>query len=164
MTLSEIIRLAIVPALQLLPAMMDTAQARVMLLAIGLQESAFSARRQAGNGPARGFWQFELGTEVSRGGVWGVYLHPASRLLLERLCQARGVVFRPEAIYRTVETDDVLAAGVARLLLFTDPRALPPVADHEAAWDLYKRTWRPGKPHPTKWPANHAKALAEVRS
>lgn len=71
MTLSEIICLAIEPALRLLPPAMDTVKARVMLLAIGLQESAFAARRQAGNGPARGFWQFELGTPQSRGGVWG---------------------------------------------------------------------------------------------
>lgn len=163
MTLSDIIRLAIVPALQLLPAMMDTAQARVMLLAIGLQESQFLARRQAGNGPARGFWQFELGTQETRGGVWGVFLHPVSRMLLERLCTARGVVFQPLAIYRAVAADDVLAAGVARLLLFTDPRALPAVTDAQAAWDLYARTWRPGKPHPKKWPGNHAQALEEVR-
>ena len=45
------------PAAKLLPGM-DSAKARVMLLAIGLQESRFEHRRQIG-GPARGFWQFE---------------------------------------------------------------------------------------------------------
>ncbi|KWR74220.1 hypothetical protein ACUXAV_000181 [Cupriavidus metallidurans] len=164
MTLSEIICLAIEPALRLLPPAMDTVKARVMLLAIGLQESAFAARRQAGNGPARGFWQFELGTPQSRGGVWGVFLHVASRPHLERLCLARRVAFQPEAIHRAIEVDDVLAAGVARLLLFTDPFALPSVTEQQAAWDLYARTWRPGKPHPKNWPANHARAVAEVQS
>lgn len=162
MTLVDIIHLAIIPALQLLPPTMDTLQARVMLLAMGLQESAFAARRQKSNGPARGFWQFELGTRQSRGGVWGVYLHDASRLLLERLCEARNVSFEPAAIYRAIETDDVLAAGVARLLLFTDPHQLPAVGEVQDGWDLYDRIWRPGKPHPDKWPANYARAVAEI--
>lgn len=51
------------PALKLLPSM-DSVRARMMLLAIGLQESRFEHRRQLGNGPARGFWQFESGGGV----------------------------------------------------------------------------------------------------
>ena len=57
----------------------------------------------------------------------------------------------PDAIYAALEYDDVLAAGVARLLLWTDPKALPPVGDVDAAWALYLRTWRPGKPKPDSW-------------
>ena len=75
MTLEQVMRDAVRPALALLPAAMNTPQARCMLLAIGLQESRFVHRRQIG-GPARGFWQFERGTRTSRGGVWGV---PAPR-------------------------------------------------------------------------------------
>ncbi len=30
------------------------------------------------------------------------------------------------------------------------------------AWNLYMRTWRPGKPHRSTWPALYAEALAEV--
>ena len=56
MTLDEITRTAIDPALELFPKHMDSPQARVMLLSIGLQESRFEYRRQMGNGPARGFW------------------------------------------------------------------------------------------------------------
>ena len=70
MTLEQVMRDAVRPALALLPAAMNTPQARCMLLAIGLQESRFVHRRQIG-GPARGFWQFERGTRTSRGGVWG---------------------------------------------------------------------------------------------
>lgn len=158
----EFIKQALSPALALLPAAMDTPKARVMVLAICLQESGLIHRRQMGNGPARGFAQFELGTRQSRGGVWGVYLHDASRFWLDRLCASRGVQFLPESIWNALETDDVLAAGVARLLLFTDPKRLPATDDPDGAWGLYLRTWRPGKPRPETWPGNHALARLEV--
>ncbi|WP_343718879.1 hypothetical protein [Achromobacter dolens] len=161
MTLDTIVADAIIPALALLPAGMDTPAARVMLLAIGLQESRFVHRRQIG-GPARGFWQFEKGTRASRGGVWGVYLHPASKDRLAALCKARSVSCDPDAIYAALEYDDVLAAGVARLLLWTDPKALPAVGDADAGWALYLRTWRPGKPHPHTWPDLYRQAVAQV--
>lgn len=162
MTLDTIVSDAITPALALLPAGMDTPAARVMLLAIGLQESRFVHRRQIG-GPARGFWQFEKGTRASRGGVWGVYLHAASKDRLAALCKARSVTCDPDAIYAALEYDDVLAAGVARLLLWTDPKALPPVGDAEAGWALYLRTWRPGRPHPQTWAELYRQAVAQVR-
>lgn len=158
MTPAEVLRDAVMPALALLPAQMNSAQARVMLLAIGLQESGLTARRQYGNGPARGLWQFERGTEKSRGGVWGVYLHEASRYWLDHLCAARGVLFQPESIYQALEHDDVLAAGVARLLLFTDPKRLPATDDVDGGWSLYMRAWRPGKPRRETWAENHRKA------
>ncbi|OMG87693.1 hypothetical protein [Achromobacter xylosoxidans] len=162
MTLNSIVSDAINPALALLPAGMDTPAARVMLLAIGLQESRFVHRRQIG-GPARGFWQFEKGTRASRGGVWGVYLHQASKDRLAALCKARSVSCDPDAIYAALEYDDVLAAGVARLLLWTDPKALPPLGDAGAGWALYLRTWRPGKPKPDSWPDIYRQAAAEVQ-
>lgn len=167
--LSEIVGSTVEPAMRLLPAAMDTAQARVMLLAIGLQESRFEHRyqvvqgRPGVKGPARGFWQFELGTRASRGGVWGVYLHEASRYWLSIVCAARGVAFDPKALWERVEHDDVLAAAVARLLLFTDAQRLPAVNDTAAAWDLYaRRTWRPGKPHRQTWDAFHVQAREQV--
>ncbi|MFY3138025.1 hypothetical protein ACOTFF_15700 [Achromobacter xylosoxidans] len=162
MDLKTMIEAAVTPALALLPAAMDTQAARVMLLAIGLQESRFLHRRQIG-GPARGFWQFEKGTRASRGGVWGVFLHAASRDHLPALCKARSVACDPDAIYAALEYDDVLAAGVARLLLWTDPKALPPVGDADAGWALYLRTWRPGKPKPDSWPDLYRQAAAQVQ-
>ena len=48
MELSDVRRTAIEPALLLLPARMESPQAVVMLLAIGLQESRFTHRRQIG--------------------------------------------------------------------------------------------------------------------
>lgn len=163
MTLDQIMEDALRPAMALLPARMDTPEAGCMLLAIGLQESRFVHRRQIG-GPARGFWQFEKGTRASRGGVWGVFLHAASRDHLATLCKARGVAADPDAIYTALEYDDVLAAGVARLLLWTDPKALPPVGDEDAAWALYLRTWRPGKPKPDSWAGLYQRAVAAVQA
>lgn len=163
MELKQIISSAVAPGLALLPQRMDTPAARVMLLAIGLQESRFMHRQQIG-GPARGFWQFEKGTRATRGGVWGVYLHPASKDRLVALCKARSVSCDPDAIYAALEYDDVLAAGVARLLLWTDPKALPAIGDADAGWALYLRTWRPGKPHPKTWPALYAQAMAALEA
>lgn len=161
MDLHDITETAINPALQLLPRGLDDVRARLLLLAIGLQESRFEYRRQLGNGPARGFWQFELGTRVSKGGVWGVYLHPTTEGLLQSLCRSRGAPCKPDAIWAALETDDVLAAGVARLLIMTDAYKLPAVEDVDGAWRLYaQRCWRPGKPHPETWPRFHAQARA----
>lgn len=170
MTPREFNKRVLNPALNLLPAAMDSAQARVMLIAIALQESrlihrwqVIDPKRSDVKGPARGLFQFEKGTRASRGGVWGVYLHPASKGHLAALCKARSVACDPDAIYAALEYDDVLAAGVARLLLWTDPKALPQVGDTEAAWSLYLRTWRPGKPKPDSWPDLFRQAVAEVQ-
>ena len=161
----------ILPALKLLPAAMNSIEALVMLVAIALQESNLEHRWQVidpkhpgKKGPARGLWQFELGTKASKGGVWGVYLHPSSRYWLAQVCAARGVAFEPRAIWLALETDDLLACCVARLLLFTDPKKLPSISDVMGAWTLYRvRTWRPGKPHQEKWADNHAAAALAVQ-
>ena len=165
MTLDQITKTGINPALTLLPPNMDTPQARVMLLAIGLQESRFTARRQlVGNppkpiGPAKSFWQAEQGG----GMVHGVRLHEQSRALAAMLYASRGVAANDRAIWDTIENDDVLAAGLARLLLWTDPKPLPKLGDAEGAWQLYLRTWRPGKPHRASWDALYAQALKAVQ-
>ncbi len=158
MNCEEITRTAIDPALAMLPKHMDSPQARVMLLTIGLQESRFEYRRQMGNGPARGFWQFE-----QNGGVRGCVNHPASSGLLRQICVAREVAFEPRAIWSALERDDVLAAAVARLLLYTDPRPLPALDDAQGAWDCYYRNWRPGKPHRQTWDDLHARAVEFVQ-
>ncbi len=160
----EIPSSAIDAALALLPSAMDTPQARVMLLAIGLQESRFVHRFQivAGKprakGPARGFWQFERG-----GGCAGVLRHAASRYWMFQVCEIRGCKPTADALWRAIENDDVLAAAAARLLLFTDPKRLPAVGDEAGAWALYMRVWRPGKPHRQTWPALHQQALRHVQ-
>lgn len=156
---------AVEPALRLLPAAMDTARARVQLLAIGLQESRLQHRRQlVGNpprpiGPAKGLWQCERG-----GGCKGVVEHSASRYWMAAVCKMRSVDFNATAIWNAIEHDDVLAAAVARLLLFTDPRRLPELGDEREAWNLYLRTWRPGKPKRETWAALYAQAINTVET
>lgn len=146
---------AIDGALALLPEQMDSHEARVMLWAIGLQESRFTHRRQIG-GPARGFWQFEDGRLSALAGLLRL---DSTAGHMDTLAEARCV--RPErsAIYRQLEHDDILAAGVARLLLWSDPQRLPRIGDADGAWALYLRTWSPGKPHPRTWASLYSQAL-----
>lgn len=155
------VQIAISAALAALPARMDTPEARVMMLAIGLQESRFEHRRQIVGGrpvgPAKGYWQFER-----LGGCRGVVDHAASRYWAHSMCEARGVKFNATAVWNAIEGDDVLAAAVARLLLFTDPRRLPGLGNAREAWNLYIRTWRPGQPHRNTWGAFYAEALDHV--
>lgn len=158
MTLTEIRAQAIKPALALLPARMSSPEAEVMLLAIGLQESRFEHRRQLvgspprPTGPAKSFWQAEQGG----GMVSGLLRYHDGRVrdLAVGLCAVRDVEPVPRAVWDAIERDDVLAAGLARLLLWTDPHALPAIGDEQGAWDLYLRVWRPGRPRKEKWAAS----------
>ncbi len=147
-------------AMALLPAALDTKKARALLMAICLQESGLTARAQivagGGKGPARGLAQFELG-----GGVRGVMTHPASRELAAKVCQDRRIGGATSSVvWAELERDDVLALAFARLLLLTDPRPLPELGDQAGAWSYYVRNWRPGKPHPNRWPANYQAAAS----
>ena len=130
---------------KLLPLKMDSHFARVNQAAIGQQESGYLVRRQYGNGPARGYWQFEEG-----GGVKGVMEHKATADLARNVCHARGVPFVRRTVWEALETDDVLAAAFCRLLMWTDSGKLP--VSEADGWAMYIRTWRPGKPHIDKWP------------
>lgn len=145
----------IVPALALLPAHMGTPEARVMLLAIGAQESGYRTRQQVG-GPAHGLWQNEQP-------VQGLLLsNPASAAEVRRLCASRAVAAWPAYMYWAVATDDIFAASIARLILWCDPHPLPALGDVDDAWLCYQKIWGPGKPRPEDWPANYKAALAAV--
>ena len=151
MTLDELNDRVLTPALELLPDRMESPRARVMLLAINLQEDPLQERTQRGNGPARGLFQFERG-----GGVRGVLSHPATAEVASVVCTARGVAPEERAVWNSLQTDDILAACFARLLLWTDPK--PMAQNAGQGWGLYARVWRPGKPHPEKWDDNYARA------
>lgn len=145
----------IVPALALLPAHMDTPEARVMLLAIGGQESSYRTRKQVG-GPARGLWQCE------RPVLQLLLDNRASEVAVRNLCSARAVAPLASDMYFAVGTDDVFAAGIARLILWCDPHPLPAVGDADEAWACYLHVWGPGKPRPQDWPANYQAALSAI--
>lgn len=173
LSLAEITRRGLDPAFKLLPAKMDTLDARVIELTIGLQESQFRDRRQllsvkdpaTGHitlqpvGAAKSFWSGEVGG----GMVSGVLRHPATKEYAQAVYQARHVKPNPTAIWNAIENDDVLAAALARLLIFTDPQPLPRLGDSRGAWALYaERLWKPGKPKPETWPGYYREALEFV--
>ena len=170
-----VVRLCIDPALKLLPARMDTPEARVMMLAITGQEADFHHRWQVFDrarpdamGAARGLWQFERG-----GGVRGVLTHERTKRLAIDVCRMRNVPATIDAVYNRLHEDDILAAAFARLLLWSSPAALPAVGDVDAAWRAYLREWRPGA-HANgstsqreglrrKWAGYYATALVTLR-
>ena len=150
MTLDDLDRLALAPALSLLPAQMDSPRARAMLCAIALQESGLQYRAQIG-GPARGWLQFEPI------GIDGVLQHHSSADLAHGVCHTLG--YRAEAgeLIAAIEHNDVLAVCFARLLLWRLPDDLP--TTEAQAWAQYVSTWRPGKPHETRWHANWRRGI-----
>lgn len=160
------------PALALLPYGLTSDRAEVMLLAITLQEAGkdglLAYRLQQEQGPARGLWQNERG-----GGVAGVLGSPATADLARRFCAVRGVPALSASVYDALPHDDILAAGIARLILFADPAPLPALDDVDGAWRCYLRNWRPGayargssddrKALEAKFRRQHALALHAVR-
>lgn len=156
-TPTEILEGPMAEGRRLLPTLRWTADVCVIMIAIGLQESAFKVRRQYNNGPAAGYWQFERG-----GGVRGVMRHSASSGLARQVVDERGVPWDETAIWTALQYDDVLAACFARLLLWTDHRPIPTRTDVDGQYAYYERNWRPGKPHKNDWPINHAVAVTTV--
>lgn len=163
MKISDAYPLAIWPAFNLLARLAPdkrwaSPEATVALLSIGLQETKFLTRIQYGNGPARSFWQFEEG-----GGVKGVMNHHSVGKYCKLVCEYFNVPFDKHSIWKAMETNDVLGAVMARLLLYSSPKALPKVGDERGMWQMYLDNWRPGKPHPATWPDNYATALKELK-
>ncbi len=159
----EILINAIDPALALLDRLggiKPSQEARLEMLAIAGQESAWQYRQQIG-GPAHSFWQFEKG-----GGVYGVLHHPASKDKIKDICAELGVTCDADTIYELMAKPegDVLSACMARLLLWTDPAPLPAVGDVDHSWAFYQRNWRPGAPHPDVWPGRYGTAMGLVQN
>ncbi len=148
------LRNALEPALKLLPAQMDSPAARAMVIAICLQESRLTHRRQIG-GPARSYAQFEQG-----GGVHGVLTHPTSKPLIRSVLTA--LDYDPDSLefacWTAIEHNDILCAAFARLLLYTLPDSLPAMKETQKAWGQYVSAWRPGAPKPLTWPDLYAQA------
>lgn len=153
------IRAFVIPAAySVLPAEMQSDRATALLLAIALQESDGTQRRQGGGGPARGFWQFEVA------GVNGVMRHERTHA---HLMQALQVLRYPKTspartLQAVLEHNDVLAAVLARLNLWWLPSALPDRLDEAEGWRQYLAAWQPGKPRPADWPENFARGWGMV--
>lgn len=132
-------------ACQLLPAQMDSLEAKAMLIAIALQESRFEHRVQM-QGTAHGFWQFELG-----GGVRGVLNHPTTHYHILSVLDDLEYDELPITSYNAIEHNDILACAYARLLLWTLPDPLTQRGEPDRAWLQYLNAWRPGKPIRETW-------------
>lgn len=155
---------AIDEAFSLLPSTWDTQPARICHAAFGWQETKYLHRRQLVRrngalveaGPACGYWQME-----KTGGVAGVMNFGGlvtSKAM--HVCNIRGVPWRRDDILLALSQDDVLAAAFARLLMYTDRGALP--TTQRDAWAMYRRVWRPGKPHPETWDAAWAFGVSQA--
>lgn len=144
MNLLEVVRTYLQPGLDLLPHRMDSFEARLLLLAIGLQESRFLYRRQLPQGPARGWFMFEPI------GVRGVLEHPATRPLAHDMAAMLGYESAtPQELWAAIQHNDALACVFARLALWRHPDPLPQTAPE--GWRYYLEIWRPGKPHEHTW-------------
>lgn len=137
----ELLRAVVLPALASAAAATDEPRlqdprAAILLAAIAIQESDLRWARQAPAGPARSWWQIEVGTardiqaRVSQ-------LGPRWRRLLDWHDGATGDV--EEALLGYPLSGCVWA----RLLLWLDPAPLPPIGDEAAALETYKAVWRP---------------------
>lgn len=139
-----------------LPSKMESPQASVQLLAIFLQESGLTERRQRGNGPARGIGQCEIES------IQNAFQHPVTSGLAKQVATNLGYDPVAVLVYDQLANDDVLAACFARLILWLDPGPLPTLGHEAAAWDYYKRNWRPGKPRIADWHENYEAAIEAV--
>lgn len=144
-------------AMSMLPARMDSSEARVQLLAIGLQESRLQHRRQLGGGPAISLWQGERG-----GGFPLLVKHPATRELARGLLERMGYGEPDDSDFWALEHNDIAACLAARLLLWTHPGPLP--RDAVNAWAYYLALWRPGKPHRHTWDDFYDQAWAVIEA
>lgn len=162
MTPSTLLETIIDPALRLVETKYRTDEARALLIAIALQESEISERRQTLNAgrwwlyptsPGTGFWMFEAG-----GAVHGVLKHPVCSAFIGPVLKTLEYPSNRDIIHDALVHNDVLACLMARALLLSLPAPLPARGDHEEGWRQYIEAWQPGKPKPDKWPRNYAAA------
>ena len=180
MTPADALALVVAPTCRWLAARtgkpLDTPEAWAMLLAIAGQETGFQHRRQvSAKKPALGWPQFELGTYEPRAGLMGLMAHegvgrtacemaeclmPGLKLIeVTRVKWAMGVA----KVYAAIEHNDVLAFGMARLLLWTVSAPLPLRDQPAEGWRQYaQEAWRPGRPHPETWRRHWDAAWAAV--
>lgn len=130
-------------------------RARVLILAIAGQESTWKYRRQI-NGPARSYWQFE-GLSGGAGEVFD-----RSPALIRHICTRLDIEPTFGVVFEAMIWNDILAASMARLLLWPYPGSLPEVDEVEAAWQYYLKVWRPGAPHRHTWDDRYGTARNAV--
>lgn len=142
-------------------------KAKAMLLAIALQESDLVHRQQL-----VGAGQWWRSTKLIAAGYW-MFEEECVRLLLEHKNRTVGPLMRnlcdlfdyprdAKVVHQALVHNDILAAAVARLLLYTVPTPLPDADSVEDAWEQYLWAWRPGKPRREDWDRNYYRAWNTV--
>ena len=152
-------RLIVVPTLEWLGRPFDSVEARVLLLAIGMQETRFEERDQGDSaieGPALGFWQFEKPAVADFFARGTVLLRSRAGMLMADLPAT------PIAAWHAIgQGADHLACILARDLLWRGVRSpLPALGDIDGAYAQYLKAWRPGKPSRDRWTTAYAQAIA----
>lgn len=132
--------------LSLLPAKFDSIKARALILKIVMQESLGIYRDQLERdgrntvlGPALGLGQFERG-----GACTALLRHPVTKPHLLSVLKRLGVPATPDAFWRALKYDDVLAMAACRINLMWLPQALPDIDDADEAHHQYIQAWQPG--------------------
>lgn len=162
MTPQRLYQTAIRPALDELAQLgiPSSQQAARFLLAIAIQESGLKHRRQvvsggAENGPAVSFLQGEI-----TGGLIDMLNRPVTSKYMRAICEAYNVTPTPAGLWEAIRYQDIVAFAAGRLLIYTLPSKL--AVTEQEGWLQYMSAWRPGKPHPERWPAAWALASATV--
>lgn len=140
-------------------------EAACLSLGIKHQESGLGVVRDQGDpnviGPATGMWQFE-----KNGGVWEILNSRKTGTIAAELCARVGVRPEPDPVWRLFATaaGDELACAFARMLIWVDPAAPPPVAlsSEQVAYDYYLRRWRPGAKRRDAWRQSWRDAVEQV--
>lgn len=156
LTAAQCLDLIVNPALLIFPPMLTSDEARIQMLADGLQETRLATRVQLHHGPAHGLWQNELES------IECLLDNHATKDFMIALCKDRSVRCQANAIYDAVLRDDLLDAGCHRLLMWADPHKLPRIGDSVSAWRTYLDVQRPGVPRPLTWPWCYKTAMNAV--
>lgn len=156
MTMTHVDKYIVIPGLKHLNTQMHSPAARAMLLAIGMQESRLKFRQQL-RGSAKGLWQFEIIA------VAELLRHPRTRLHTQAVLQRLDYPLSPDRVYHALDDNDILAAVLARLLLWTVPDPLPSQNNVWGAWAQYRKVWKPGKNYTALWTGFYTNAWNVVR-
>ncbi len=144
--------LCVMSGLSLLPPVMTSPEARVLLVAIAMQETGLVTRSEVG-GSAFGFYQF---MEI---GVDGVFSHAETGHLAADVAKVLQIPI-DENFYEAVRWNDHMGTVLARLNLWPDPAPLPALGQEMEAFRYYERIWRPKVAVHARWPAAYNAGMA----
>lgn len=168
--IEHLLRFTFPAAYSLLPPALESRAATVLVLAIAIQRTGLSDRRQRGGGPARSFWLFDRGETLrigATGGLAAVLAHPSSGPMLLKVLAALQYPVAPiqevlRVLMLATEHNDVLAAACALAALQTLTVPLAVAGDAAGAYRNYAEVWQPGRMLSTDWEANYDAALTAV--